>query len=396
MKVCVYATPAALFGAGIERFARMLLKHLPSIAPDIDFVYYYYYLPLRHFFLYENRPKILKLYETNVKQILLPMPRKLTEPVFEFFNINHSIFYGNVDIFYTPDYIYPKKKDEILVNTIHDVCLLKYSEFMSDEIFKTQSFYINKGIKEAKHIITISETSKKDIMEYLNIPSEKISVIYVGFDIPNDKEDNICKDVRKDLLQKINCEYILSVGSINPRKNYIGLLKAYRILIDRGYKLDLIIAGNKGWKNEEFFESIKELKLLNKVSVFTQVSNTELRILYSNASIFVFPSFYEGFGIPPLEASSYSLPVVCSDTSSMPEVMGDSALYVNPYEPEDIAEKMIMVIDDSELRSRLIKNGKENIKRFSWERAASDLADVFRKVYGQFHQRKQKYNSIYL
>jgi glycosyltransferase involved in cell wall biosynthesis len=385
MKVCVFASSAIIGGSGIGRFSKMLCKNLPFVANDIDFVYYYYHFPPKYFFRYKKIPKVLNVNRPNLKQVLFPMSRKIMDPVFRRLKINHSLFYGKVDIFFTPEHKYPDIDNEIMIYTIHDLIGIKFREFVTDELFRLSHYDLDRGIKRADHIVTVSESSKRDIIEVYNYPEENISVVYEGFEYVDNIDEVIDNDEGQNKRVQVDGDYILIVGAIEPKKNHIGLLKAYKILLDRGYNIKLVIAGRRGWKNELIYDEIKKFQKKEMISVIHEVSDSELRRLYQNAFLFVFPSFYEGFGLPLLEASSHGLPVICSNVSSMPEVMGDSALYVNPYEPEDIAEKMMMVIDDSELRAKLVEKGRENLKRFSWEKAASDLADVFRKVYGQFH-----------
>jgi len=380
----VNATSAVINNAGIGRFTKMLCNYLPDVAQDIDFVYYYDYLPIQYFFRFKKIPRILSINRPNVRQIHFPMKGRAVDPIFNFLKINHSIFYGNVDIFFVPDFTYPIIGKETMIYSIHDLCFIKFKEFFSEDILRVLNFYIDRGIKRADHIVTVSESSKRDIIEIFNYPEERISVIYEGYEIGGRGGEVYSDEIGSGGVRE-GGRYILIVGTIEPRKNHIGLLRAYKVLIDRGYDIGLVIAGRRGWESEKIYEEIKGFEPSGRVKIYLDVSDDILRDLYKNAFIFVYPSFYEGFGIPPLEASSYGLPVICSDVSSMPEVMGDSALYVNPYEPEDIADKMMMVIDDSQLRAELIDKGRENIKRFSWRKSASDLACVFRKVYGKFH-----------
>ena len=384
MRVCVNATPAVLWGAGIARFTKMLCKYLPFVAPDIGFIYYYSFFPPKYYIRNMKTPKILNITSPNLRQVLTPLPGSIIDPLFSRLKLNHSMFYGNVDIFFSPDYKFPDIGKETLVYVIHDLCFIKFKEFFSEDILRVLNFYIDRGIKRADHIVTVSESSKRDIIEIFNYPEERISVIYEGYEIGGRGGEVYSDEIGSGGVRE-GGRYILIVGTIEPRKNHIGLLRAYKVLIDRGYDIGLVIAGRRGWESEKIYEEIKGFEPSGRVKIYLDVSDDILRDLYKNAFIFVYPSFYEGFGIPPLEASSYGLPVICSDVSSMPEVMGDSALYVDPYNLEDIAEKMMMVIDDSQLRAELIDKGRENIKRFSWRKSASDLACVFRKVYGKFH-----------
>ena len=377
MRVCVYATPASIRGAGINRFSRMVLTYLPEVAPDIEFIYYYYYLPIR------SKGSRLRIKRPNLREVFMPMPSRVLEPVLRGLGINNSLFYGKADIFYIPDYRFIEIGDELLLYTIHDLSFVRFDDILPKDTISWLLINIRRALNRADHFITVSESSKRDIIEYFSVSDEKISVVYNGFEIDyvemklesGVEESDIC----------IDGDYILSVGTLNPNKNYIGLLKAYKIILDRGYDIRLVIVGRMGWKSEEIFNLIEDAGLTDRVIILTDVSDRELKMLYRNAHLFVFPSFYEGFGIPPLEASAYNIPVVCSGVSSLPEVMGDSALYFDPYEPEDMADKVIMVIEDTSLRKRLIGLGRENLKRFSWKKTASSLASLFRTIYDESH-----------
>ncbi|MGQ9705399.1 MAG: glycosyltransferase family 4 protein [bacterium] len=385
MRVCAFTSSAVIERSGIGRFSKMLLKNLPFVATDIDFVYYYYHFPPKYLFRHGKMPLVLDVHRPNLKHILFPISRKVMDPIFSHLKLNHSLLYGNVDIFFTPEYKYPDIDNEIMIYTIHDLISIKFKEFVTEDMHRLYQIDLDRGIKRADHIITVSESSKRDIVEVYNYPEENISVIYEGFEFIDNEYEGMSRDEEQNKKVQIDGDYILIVGAIEPKKNHIGLLKAYKILLERGYDIKLVIAGRSGWKNELIFDEIREIQKTGMVHLMLEISDSQLKKLYQNAFLFVFPSFYEGFGLPLLEASSHGLPVICSNVSSMPEVMNDSALYVNPYEPEDIMEKMMMVINDNQLRSKLIEKGKENLKRFSWKKSAEELADVFRKVYGLFH-----------
>lgn len=203
---------------------------------------------------------------------------------------------------------------------------------------------------------------------------KKIKVIYHGLD------HNLFK-INKDL--KVNFElpkkFILCAGSIEPRKNLISLLKAYNNLdmsIKKEYKL--ILTGFKGWENQEIVSLINQNK--DYVNYLGYISDEELVAVYNLATLFVYPSFYEGFGLPVLEAMACGTPVVCSNTTSLPEVGGDAVVYCDPYNVDDIREKMETVLDDENLQKEMIVKGLERAKQFTWEKAAKEHIKVFKSV----------------
>jgi glycosyltransferase involved in cell wall biosynthesis len=224
-------------------------------------------------------------------------------------------------------------------------------------------------LKNTVKILTISENSKNSIMNYYKIPKEKIHVIYCGMS-------------EYFINQKINCtkqNYILYVGRLSPAKNIEGLIKSFDLLINK-YKLDLRLklTGKNGNLNYKINNATRR-----KIDFVGNVSDIELFDLYKNASLFVFPSFYEGFGLPPLEAMASGCPVVVSNRGSLPEICGDAAYYIDPYDVENITEGMYKVLTDNELRMKLIQNGLERVKMFSWEISAKKHINVFEEVLNQ-------------
>jgi glycosyltransferase involved in cell wall biosynthesis len=176
---------------------------------------------------------------------------------------------------------------------------------------------------------------------------------------------------------------LLFLGTLEPRKNVPGLLHAYRILLDQQVTAEpLVLVGGKGWLYEEIFERVEALKLGEQVRFLHGVPDADLPGLYSAASVMTTPSFYEGFGLPALEAMSCGTPVVVADRASLPEVVGDAGILVDPEDPEAIAEGLKRVLTDEELHARLGERGLERASRFSWERVARETLEVYREVLG--------------
>ena len=182
-------------------------------------------------------------------------------------------------------------------------------------------------------------------------------------------------------MTKFSNDYLLYVGTLQPRKNLVRAIEAFGLL-KRDSTLKFVIAGKKGWLYDEIFEKVKELNLENEVIFTGYVPDEDLPELYKNAKAFIFVSLYEGFGLPVLEAMSYGIPVLTSNTSSLPEVAGDAALLVDPENTEEIAKGMERLLTDEKLRQQLISKGKEQIKKFSWEKAAKETLQVLEEVAG--------------
>jgi len=238
-----------------------------------------------------------------------------------------------------------------------------------------------KSIKNADMIIAVSENTKKDIINCFNISSDKIQVVYEGVDdffkIINDK--GRLEQVRKKY--NISKDFILNVSMITPRKNLITLIKAFKLLRDsKNIKCQLVIAGGKGWWYEDVFKTVSALRLEDEVIFTGYVPDEDLLYLYNAATLFAYPSLYEGFGLPILEAMSCGCPVVASNVSSIPEVCEDAALMINPKDVEELSQAMYKLIIEGSLRQMLIKKGLERVKQFSWRKTAEQTLEIYNKL----------------
>jgi glycosyltransferase involved in cell wall biosynthesis len=242
---------------------------------------------------------------------------------------------------------------------------------------------IDQAIRRSDIVLTDSEFSKKEIIKYTGCLDNKIFIVYnaVNLNVFRKIEDiKLLKKVKN--IYKLPEKFILFVGNVKPHKNLKGLLLAYKKLNSFDFKL-VIVGKKEGFitGDNELSKLINTSDLLKKNVIFTgYVKDDDLPFIYNLASIFVFPSLYEGFGIPPLEAMACGCPCVVSNAASLPEVCGDSAYYVNPYDVEDIARGIETVLNDEKLRNDLIKKGFENIKRFSWEESAKKIIQIMREI----------------
>ncbi|MGF1730521.1 glycosyltransferase family 4 protein [Photobacterium kasasachensis] len=242
------------------------------------------------------------------------------------------------------------------VSTVHDIAFIKWSKSFSKSFSMFYKFLIPLIIKSSKRLVTVSEFSKTEIERYYKLSSSPFIVIHNAVD---DSFKGYTSNYKKD-------NYILAVSSLNSQKNFEGLLNAFHLTNDNTLKLKIVGSRNQAFSNSVFTD--KDFN--DRIEFLGRVSDEELKELYSNAKCFVYPSFYEGFGIPPLEAQSCLCPVIVSDAASLPEVCKDSVLYCDPYDPIDIAAKIDLVCSDYALTRRLIDSGIKNIERFSWEKSA--------------------------
>ena len=236
------------------------------------------------------------------------------------------------------------------------------------------------SVKRSDKIVTVSHFSKQEIQKYLKVPEEKISVVYNAPSLTEGTADYdaVCKKYG------IRGDYILFVGTIEPRKNVARLLRAFDLLKgDSKIPHQLVLAGGKGWQDEQIFQTFQSIKCSNDIVFTGYVSAEEKNTLYQNASAFVFPSIYEGFGIPPLEAMTWGCPVVCAEAASLPEVVGEAAELVDPLDEASIARGILRILSDHDYTSGLIQKGKLRAKEFSWERSAERLFAVCKEVLQQ-------------
>jgi len=352
---------------GIGRYTYEISKQLKD-KNDFEISYFYGYFSKE---LQEPSKKTsVKLLKSLVLKI--SFIKKLARKVL---TISSKIFSPTYDVYWQPSFI-PNSgiKAKKIVTTVHDFSFILHKEFQPKESAKYFEDCFFKNIYKSDMIITGSNYSKKEILERLDFKDEKIKVIYHGI---NHEVFKIYDDLKVDF--ELPKKFILSVGSIEPRKNLIGLLNAYNLLsTDLKSEYKLVLVGFKGWQNSEIMELINENK--KDIHYLGFISDAELAKVYNLASCFVFASFYEGFGLPVLEAMACGTPVVCSNSSSLPEVGGDAVMYCNPHDTEDIKEQIELVLKDEALQQEMIVKGLERAKEFSWEKSAKEHIKVFQEV----------------
>jgi len=268
----------------------------------------------------------------------------------------------------TAPVIVPKSKK--LIVTIHDVAFLTYPNSFSKLFRFYYKWLIPKVVNRADKIITVSNSSKQEILKFYPYANDKIDVIYLGLDKIYKVIDTIVKE-----------KTILYVGSLNERKNFSSVIEAFELLNTRNYKL--LIVGNFSSNfsiNDTTSHIIQRAKANNNIEFQSNISDDKLVEIYNKAELFIFPSFYEGFGLPPLEAMVCGTPVITSNISSMPEVCGDAAIYCNPYDVYDIKEKIEMLLKDKDLQKQMIIKGLTRAKEFTWEKSANEHLKIFNGI----------------
>jgi glycosyltransferase involved in cell wall biosynthesis len=288
-----------------------------------------------------------------------------------------------LDLLHSPDFIPPSFGSARSVITIHDLNFIHYPQFLTRESNRFYNRQLRWAVSKADHILADSRATMEDLIALVQVPREKVTVVHLAADaqfVP------AARHVVTRTLAKYGMQpgYLLYVGTLEPRKNVVGLLEAYRLLVDEGATAGhLVLVGKKGWLYEDIFRQVKALKLSERVHFLHRVPDTDLPPLYSGAAVFVLPSFYEGFGLPALEAMACGAPVVVADRASLPEVVGEAGLLVDPDDPQELADTLARVLGDSELAAAMSVMGQERAATFSWERTARETLRVYRRVAGR-------------
>lgn len=319
----------------------------------------------------------------NVKQINLELSESRHDHAKKLISLKG--FTEGLDLFFSPYFPIPERRTFKGILTIHDLIPLRYPElFVNERVFDYFNEELRDNIKKVDHIIAVSDSTKKDIIDFYDVPESKISVTHLGVNkFFLDELKKINYQAVTDVLNKLKIvePFILSVCTLEPRKNLSRVLKAFELVQERTREsLQLVLVGSVGWKIDTLFEEIKNSKYMENIVLTGFISDQELSILFSKTQLFIYPSLYEGFGLPVLEAMAHGAPVLTSNVSSLPEVGGDAVLYCDPYSIEEMAVNIEKVIFSRELNEELRGKGKVRAKRFTWKNTAEKTMGVFEKV----------------
>lgn len=297
--------------------------------------------------------------------------------------VPYSLFFGKKsELTHFFNYIIPPFVHGKKVVTIHDMVVKAYPETVRFRTKHLLNTGMKKSMKRADVIITDSEFSKSEIEKYFPQYSHKVQVVYCG--VNSDKfypveDKSVVEKVKRSL--DIEGEYFLYLGTIEPRKNLERLIEAYSLLLKKDENVPrLVMAGGKGWLNSNIYQKVVELKLEKYVQFTKYIPDEDLCPLINGATAFVFPSIYEGFGMPPLEAMACGVPVVCSKEASLPEVVGDCAVMIDAYDPQSIADGMYRIYSDKALADELRVRGLQRAKEFTWHRFSEKLHGIYEAV----------------
>jgi glycosyltransferase involved in cell wall biosynthesis len=352
--------------AGIGQYIMHLINGLAKIDSKNEYVV----LQSR-----KDESNILK--QPNFKRVSLWTP---SHHRLERFSLNVELMRLGLDLLHSPDFIPPHRPSCKSVITVHDLAFMLYPHFLTKE---SAHYYghIDQAVRWTDHIIAVSHSTKRDVVEHLGVPEDKITVVHEATNPIFRPIDRVQAQERVRERYGVDGPFILFVSTIEPRKNVSTLLRSVWQL-GECYKEDvrLVMAGGKGWLFEDVFALMNELKLDDRVHLLGQVPNEDLLDLYNAAEMLAHPAFYEGFGLPPLEAMACGLPVIVSNVASLPEVVGDAALLIDPHDVDELTVALWRVLNDDELRQEMQEKGLRQAERFSWERAARETVDIYGRV----------------
>ncbi|MEB3312417.1 MAG: glycosyltransferase family 1 protein [Snowella sp.] len=383
LKICLDATPVRDKPSGVGVYTLNLLKALDKLQQSENFELTVYFQPALKNWLKGN------LYPTEILQPYaprcLPIPVTVTNGLMSFPNPLLTYFARSLNqpdiVQGTDHFVYPCRNSRNIM-TIHDLTFVKYPDYVPT-IVKTYLARIKRCLKWTDAIITFSENTKRDLVTLLHIDPNKIHVTYQASryhqNYLNSEQIEVLKTTTNYDFAK---PYFLFVSTLEPRKNVINLIQAFNYL-KQNHKIEhqLVLIGQMGWKYEPILEAINQSPYHSEIHHLNYLSDKLVALFYTQAEAFIYPSFYEGFGLPVLEAMTLGAPVITSNTSSLPEVTGDAALLIDPNNFLELAEAMLKVISDRALRDQLTTQGKKQAQKFSWNKTAQDTLTVYRSIF---------------
>lgn len=366
MKILIDLTSLADNYSGIERYAACISKELIKRRND-EFILLFKEVVHSMFAEFQSK--------TNIEFVVIPRCKKI---IFNQIKLPMEIYKHEADwylflAFPVPILLFKKN----MVSTIHDICCWDCPETMnglSNWYFKISHIV---AMKKCKAIITISEFSKQRIIDKLNYPKEKIWLVYCGVDekfLNYEKDYNESKNIKEKY--GLPDRYLLSLSTLEPRKNLRLLVAAYEELMkEQNFDLPLVLAGRKGWKMDELLSGIDKT-LADKIIFTGFIDDQDLPAIYGNSTLFVFPSIYEGFGMPPLEALACGTTVISSNSSSLPEVLGNAVIYFD----NDNVNSLVLAMKNYELNTISENARREQINRFDWNIEAKKVIQYMRRA----------------
>lgn len=379
MKICIEANQLIGKWSGVKRYTLNLIKALAEVDQKN------HYLLLYHFFSPQYFEKLLALPNRRFEQKILRLPDRITNSLWHFFHFPPiEKIVGKIDVFHAPYYLLPPTKAPTVM-TVLDVLPTKYPRYYSaSQWYHFANKILPPALKRATRIIAISQQVKSDLLDLFDLPSEKIKVVYLGvedrFFVSRQKELN---NYLKKYNLKTNQYFLYVAGTLNPRKNIPALLRVYESLSKNiRKKYPLVIVSGAG---------DVDFKIPAGVKMLFAVKDGDLPLIYQGAKFFIYPSFAEGFGLPVLEAMASGLPIITSNCSVMPEIVGETAILINPQKPQTIRSAMLKLLKNENLSKKLALAAKKRAKQFSWQRCARETLKVYEEAIEEIEMTKPKF-----
>jgi glycosyltransferase involved in cell wall biosynthesis len=376
LKIGIDYTVALRQGGGIGRYTRGLITTLAQL--DRQHNYTLMFTPdapptgLQHFqaypnFNYRRYPLSERWMTIGWHRLYLPLPVEW--------------FAGAVDLFHSPNFILPPSRRAKTLLTVHDLSFVRHPQGAVDKLRRWLENVVPRSLDRADHVLADSESTKQDLMDVFNVPTVKITVVGAGVEdrFRPVRDLQLLDTVRRRYNLPSSQKIILSLGTLEPRKNFTGLIQAFaKSPVSKTHHL--VIAGGKGWLYNDIFAAAETSPVADRIHLIGFVADHDLPALYSLADIFAYPSHYEGFGIPVIEAMACGTPVVCANNSSLPEVAGEAAVQVTATDTTALAEALQQLAVDIPLRKKAVDSGFTQARNYSWPAAAERLLNVYRRI----------------
>jgi glycosyltransferase involved in cell wall biosynthesis len=372
MRIGVDARPLSVGRGGTYRVIWHLLRHLSELDRSND---YFLYSKLAFGFPLDNPRWTTRLHKR--------MPLRPTTMFFQT-GAGQTVSLDAIDAFWAPTGLFPRGLPASMpkILSVYDMVWYFYPETMDERQYWMFRLFVKPSIRSADKIITISESTASDLNGILKIPRSKICIAYPGVDesFQPIQRDHAANEIARKY--GTSTDYICTVGTVEPRKNVITLIDAMGILNRaRPFPYQLLVAGASGWKNSKIYERVERAGLTHgEIKFLGHVADEHLPLLYSGARLFVFPSLYEGFGIPLIEAMACGTPIVASNAKPVPEVVQDAALLVDPHSAREFADAILRLTDSEDLRQSLAEKGLRRASTFGWRSAAERVLQVLQGV----------------
>lgn len=366
---------------GIGWNAKMMIDHL-LLYPDVECI-------LNCFLMRDPKRAEVILKDYRQKGCIINqsswMPGRIYNHLERILPLPYKWVFGtHADITQFFNYTIPFGVSGKRITIVHDMAFRAFPETVAKRTERWLKNNLEKYCRRADVILTVSEFSRQEIQRYMGIPTEKIEVIYNGVDMERYHPGYTVAQIGAAKSRYRICgSYILYLGTLEPRKNIETLITAYNLLkkeIGSDRLPKLVLAGKKGWMYETIFTLVQNYGLENDVIFTGYVDEEDVPVLLCGAHIFAFPSLYEGFGIPPLEAMACGTPVITSNTSSLPEIVGEAGILIPPMDAEGLKRSMQQLLTDEVMRQHYIKAGLKQVREFTWARSAEKLVDIYRKL----------------